>query len=386
MNNIEGLLEEYALVLFAAFAVAFFAFLFSALSLRRNKRKDKKEKELLEELKSLLPASSIYLFGFQNDDSVLFDDSFYKDNNLKKKAIPYRVLLRCLDEEKRPLIRQLMAEGKDSQSVPLWIHFPGLPSKRELVLLNFSKGKLGLLVILHNLRKELEDKETSYAVEEHSEIHSTFMSSFSDEIREPLEAVVAFSGLLVDMHDSLPMDELHQYGRIINENNDKLLQYMESAFEESQVEEKEQEVALSSKNVARLMDEVVKSNSVIIPENLKLRLSHGDDKDFVVVNQQNLLQVASNLLTNAIQLTENNEIIMGWRSDSGFVYIFVEDGAKQLSSEQLTKVFFKYSNTPYQGMDISLNMVQKMNGDLRVSHGSSHGNRFEIILPKVGVI
>jgi two-component system NtrC family sensor kinase len=105
---------------------------------------------------------------------------------------------------------------------------------------------------------------------------------------------------------------------------------------------------------------------------------------------QQLSQVVMNLLMNASHAIENHgEIVLRTWSDTGFIYISVEDNGCGIPEEIQCKIFEPFFTTKEigkgtgLGLSISFDIIRKHGGDITVDSVVGKGTKFTVRLPLV---
>lgn len=117
------------------------------------------------------------------------------------------------------------------------------------------------------------------------------------------------------------------------------------------------------------------------------------DKDLLCRGDVQLLQQCfANLIDNAIKYSENEVLILISLQQSGsWVVVSIKDNGLGIPDEKLPLIFDKYarvhtSNTKVNGFGIGLNyvktIVEKHQGEVKVSSVVGKGSEFKVMLPK----
>ncbi len=114
-----------------------------------------------------------------------------------------------------------------------------------------------------------------------------------------------------------------------------------------------------------------------------------DDEMYIQGDRVQLQQVLVNLLLNAIQASDRDaEIIVSMEERNGYQFIHVEDHGTGIDSKDLARIFDPFFSTKEVGegsglgLSISLGIVQRHEGQLRIGNNSDGGVTATIILPQ----
>lgn len=132
-----------------------------------------------------------------------------------------------------------------------------------------ENGEVEIIGINYDITELKETEAMLIEAKEKAEtmdrLKSAFLANMSHEIRTPLNAIVGFSGLLVDTED---MEERCEYIKIVQENNDLLLQLISDILDLSKIEAGTFEFTYGETDVNILCEDIVRSSQIKVPQEL----------------------------------------------------------------------------------------------------------------------
>lgn len=219
--------------------------------------------------------------------------------------------------------------------------------------------------------------------EESNRMKSAFLANMSHEIRTPLNAIVGFSQLLAQTDDK---EEQAEFVRIIEDNNNLLLQIINDILDLSKIEAGKMKFIYSDFNVSEILTDL---RQVYLP-----RLEKGVElicdipyPRYIIHSEKNrLIQVLSNLLSNAVKFTNEGSITIGYEViDSGLSF-YVADTGKGIDKENLRQVFDRFTKfdsfVPGTGLGLSICqlIVHKLGGVISVESEIGKGTTFRFTI------
>lgn len=105
-----------------------------------------------------------------------------------------------------------------------------------------------------------------------------------------------------------------------------------------------------------------------------------------------MVQILSNLLTNAIKHTSCGSIRFGYTLKGDHVHFYVSDTGKGIPEKELDHIFSRFVqlkgayNGIGLGLAISKGLVNKMGGEISVSSKVGEGSTFRFTLPLANIL
>ncbi len=248
----------------------------------------------------------------------------------------------------------------------------------EIVGINFDVTEL----------KKMQDNllEAKNKAEEADRLKSAFVANMSHEIRTPLNAIVGFSSLLMDTEDA---EERREYVKLVEENNDLLLQLISDILDLSKIEAGMLDLTYSMVNIRGLCDDIVRAFQLKVPDGVRLYCDP-DTQDIDLFTDRNRVhQVISNFVNNAVKFTSRGSIRVAYEIYDKNIRVSVTDTGIGICPENVLRVFDRFVklNGFVQGTGLGLpickNIIEQMGGTIGVDSEQGKGSRFWFILPRV---
>ena len=236
-----------------------------------------------------------------------------------------------------------------------------------------------------NLHSALEKAQTA------SRAKTNFLSNMSHEIRTPMNAII---GMTTIGKSAMSLDKKDYAFEKIESASSHLLGIINDILEMSKIEAGKFELSLVEFNLEKLLQRVVNVISFRVDEKQQ-KFTVYLDKDvpqYLVGDDQRLVQVITNLVSNAVKFTPNEgSIHLGvyfFNEENGFctVKFEVRDTGIGISPEQQARLFTSFeqaeSSTSRKfggtglGLAISRHIVELMGGRIWIESELGRGSSF----------
>ena len=216
--------------------------------------------------------------------------------------------------------------------------------------------------------------------EELDRLKSAFLANMSHEIRTPLNAIVGFSSLLAETDSR---SERQEYIKIVQENNELLLQLISDILDLSKIEAGTFNFVYTNVDVNETCSEIIKSMSMKVSKGVELIFEEPFPECYIYTDKNRFTQVISNFINNALKFTQQGSITLGYEQVSHQkIKFYVRDTGMGIPEEKQKSVFERFVklNTFVQGTGLGLSIcksiVSQMGGEIGVDSTEGVGSCF----------
>ena len=221
------------------------------------------------------------------------------------------------------------------------------------------------------------------------------IATVSHEIRTPLSGIIGFADLLKE--GELSEDQLHQVNAIQSVSN-SLMDIISELLEYSKLSAGLENFEMLDFNFFSIVQDVVYlCNTLMLGKDVKLVIDVDSNiPENLIGDPSKLSQILLNLIGNSIKFVEEGEIMLKIKllrlgEEKLVLEFIVTDTGIGISKEDLDHIFgsFKQANqqafSKYGGAGLGLNIVKqiidKLNGDIKVESTLGVGTTFKFTLP-----
>jgi len=221
--------------------------------------------------------------------------------------------------------------------------------------------------------------------EESDRLKSAFLANMSHEIRTPLNSIIGFSNMLAEAENA---DERRDYIKIINTNNNLLLQLINDIIDLSKIESGTMAFKYSKFNINEMLDSLITSLTPRLQDGVVFKKDFAEESCIIHSELNRLEQVLINLMSNSIKYTTKGSITVGYMPEGQNIRIFVTDTGKGIKQENVSHVFERFSKfDPFvQGTGLGLfickTIVDSLGGTIGVVSDYGKGSTFWVCIPK----
>lgn len=237
-----------------------------------------------------------------------------------------------------------------------------------------------------NKKQQKELEAARIKAEESDRLKSAFLANMSHEIRTPLNAIVGFSKLVIDAECT---NEKKQYAEIIERNSEILLNLFNDILDLSSLEADSLSFNIRPIKLIDICLQLEQQFCYKVKNGTKLILDDVDTELYVSGDWNRIIQIISNLLSNAAKFTPKGEIHFGYREKEDFVEFYVKDSGIGIPAERVATIFQRFGkiNDFVQGTGLGLTLcrmlVEKMGGRIWLRSQEGKGSRFYFTLPLI---
>ena len=237
-----------------------------------------------------------------------------------------------------------------------------------------------------NKKQQKELEAARIKAEEPDRLKSAFLANMSHEIRTPLNAIVGFSKLVIDAECT---NEKEQYAEIIERNSEILLNLFNDILDLSSLEADSLSFNIRPIKLIDICLQLEQQFCYKVKNGTKLILDDVDTELYVSGDWNRIIQIISNLLSNAAKFTPKGEIHFGYREKEDFVEFYVKDSGIGIPAERVATIFQRFGkiNDFVQGIGLGLTLcrmlVEKMGGRIWLRSQEGKGSRFYFTLPLI---
>ncbi|MFA5293434.1 MAG: PAS domain S-box protein [Phycisphaerae bacterium] len=262
-----------------------------------------------------------------------------------------------------------------------------------------SRVKLGGKVFLHATVRDITEQrrleeELRIADEQRAtvEMRSRFTSMVSHELRSPLGAIKEGINLVLEGLAGNINDEQKDLLSTAKRNTDRLGRLINNVLDYQKIESGKLEFETLKNNLNETVKEVYKSMSFLAKEKgLQLLIDTDDSIPAIIFDKDRIIQVITNLVSNAIKYTEKGSVTIRTKQKDDAVCVSVQDTGIGVKAEDIEKLFcaFEQLDGPRDkkkggtglGLAISKEIILAHQGNIWAESEIGKGSTFHFTIP-----
>jgi signal transduction histidine kinase len=232
-------------------------------------------------------------------------------------------------------------------------------------------------------------KEAVSELQRLNQAKSVFLSIVSHELRTSLSGIRGFSELIEE--DTLTPEKRRTYAQEISGAAQRLTRMVDELLDLDRIESGKLELALAPVS----LNEVVQQAAAMVGPSLgrrTLRLDLPPEAPVVLGDQDRLIRVVLNLLTNATKYTPDGGVLVAGAAVEGDrAHVWITDDGPGIAPEALERIFDRYERVgdgqrrgivgTGLGLPIARHLVRLHGGRLWAESEVGQGATFHVVLP-----
>jgi len=268
--------------------------------------------------------------------------------------------------------------------------------ERDILLAKLAEASRKLKLVSEQLeianKKLKEYEEKALKAEKASQMKSLFLANMSHEIRTPLNAIEGFSRVIAETDSE---EERMKYYQIIESNNQRLTSLINEILDLSRVESGEIQLKKSMTDINLMCENIKQLFKFRCPPSVKLEFEKPLMTAMMNTDANRIIQVLSNLISNALKHTTMGSITYGFRivKEMKEIEFFVKDTGSGIPPEFIDNIFNTYASQDAEqqkgyglGLALCKIIVEKLGGSIHVESTVKIGSTFTFVLPFEGTV
>jgi signal transduction histidine kinase/DNA-binding response OmpR family regulator/ligand-binding sensor domain-containing protein len=261
-------------------------------------------------------------------------------------------------------------------------------------------------VALDNARLFAEAQQARAAAEEANEAKSSFLSTVSHELRTPLTSVLGFAKIIKkrldekifpllkieDNKTQRTVDQVAENLNVVVAEGERLTTLINNVLDLAKIEAGKIEWHMENVGVADIIERATAATASLFDSSgLKLIKEVKSDLPEIVGDQDKLIQVVINLISNAVKFTKAGSVTCRAKQAEGEIIVSVIDTGAGIAPEDQPKVFEKFKQVGDTltdrpkgtglGLTICKEIVEHHGGRIWVESEVGKGSAFSFALP-----
>lgn len=244
---------------------------------------------------------------------------------------------------------------------------------------NFGKEKIGYQGIIHDIT-ELKRAEYGLKIADQSSLTNRMARMVAHEVRNPLTNIT----LAVDqMKDST--DDYELYVDMIGRNSGRINTLINDLLNSTKIAD----LNFENHHIEDIINIAIEHTIDRIKlKEVKLTVPDINSKTLVIADKDTLAMVFTNIVTNAIEATDNSvapHIDISLIPDDNCANVLIRDNGKGMDEETLENLFKPFFSKRQGGMGLGMatvqNIIYKHKGEVHVESEVGKGTTFIIAIP-----
>ena len=247
------------------------------------------------------------------------------------------------------------------------------------------------------LHRDLKKKHKNQLLLEQSNQHNeelltlrhNMMLTVSHDLRSPLTAIMGYADLL---KETAKDEKCKQYENAIRQSSDRMLTLLNSLLSYYRLDTGKDEVDMMPFRVKDVLRSLMAEYEPLAAvKDIAIEGTFSGDDTVVMGDRKRIVQIGSNLISNAIKFTKKGSVNIGVDYKDNTLTLKVKDSGTGMSEEQMKRIFAPFNrleNADTQegfglGLSIAKALAELLGGRIDVESHVGFGSLFTVTLPLV---
>jgi PAS domain S-box-containing protein len=241
------------------------------------------------------------------------------------------------------------------------------------------------------IRDITDRKEADRKVKEAMDLKSQFISTVSHELRTPLTIIKEDIALIMDGAAGRVKSKQKEILEIAQRNIDRLARLINDVLDFQKLQSGRAKFNMQDNNINSVIETVYSTMAgAVKKKGVELQLAIDNTLPKVTFDSDKMIQVLTNLVSNAMKFTDKGSITISTRRIENAIRVSVIDTGCGMKQEDLPKLFqqFQQLNSGNRktggtglGLAISKDIVEKHGGRIWVESEFGKGTTMHFLLP-----
>lgn len=241
------------------------------------------------------------------------------------------------------------------------------------------------------IRDITERKEADRKIKEAMDLKSQFISTVSHELRTPLTIIKEDIALIMDGATGRIKSKQREILEIAQRNIDRLARLINDVLDFQKLQSGRAKFNMQDNNINSVIENVYNTmGGAVKKKGIELRLAVDNNLPKVIFDSDKMIQVLTNLVSNAMKFTDKGSITIASRRIENSIHVSVIDTGCGMKQEDIPKLFQQFQQLGSGnrktggtglGLAISKDIVEKHGGRIWVESKFGKGTTIHFLLP-----
>jgi PAS domain S-box-containing protein len=242
------------------------------------------------------------------------------------------------------------------------------------------------------IRDITERKEADRKIKEAMDLKSQFISTVSHELRTPLTIIKEDISLIMDGAAGRVKSKQREILEVAQRNIDRLARLINDVLDFQKLQSGRAKFNMQDNSINNIVESVYNTMaSTVKKKGVEFRLALDNALPKVTYDSDKMIQVLTNLVSNAMKYTGKGSITIATRRIENAIRVSVSDTGCGIKQEDIPKLFQQFQQLGSSGsrktggtglgLAISKDIVEKHGGRVWVESEFGKGSTFHFLLP-----